>query len=392
MGKGKAPGSNSQKEDPRDHSSAPLSTLKDPASFGPPPKHAHYYGAEAAAATSRLPPTAPTAPHKSGWGAPVPVPSRMSEEAQREEEEAEARRGPPVPYRANTTGINPASLPKPPTRYEQPAEPQSPVQRVGARPTPPPRLPPRQNSNPDVNAPSPPPAYTAVVSPTSQTTQTGQINTGAASRLGRAGVNVPGFNIGSNPGSPPPTRQPASTSQQSELASRFAKLGSSSSSPSASPAPASSTGTTWAQKQTALSTASKFQKDPSSVSLSDARSAASTANNFRERHGEQVAAGWKQANGLNQKYGVVDKARGYGVGGQAAPANEAPQPAFGNGGLDTGVVAQSSPSLGAVAAKKAPPPKPPPKRQGLSTSSAGSGASAGVEEAPPPVPLGTKPR
>ena len=48
-------------------------------------------------------------------------------------------------------------------------------------------------------------------------------------------------------------------------------------------------GTTWAQKQAALSTASQFQRDPSKVNSADAHAAFSTANNFRQRHGEEVA-------------------------------------------------------------------------------------------------------
>ncbi|KAI9726431.1 MAG: hypothetical protein M1828_001253 [Chrysothrix sp. TS-e1954] len=396
MGKKKGPGS--EKEDPRDHSSAPLSTLKDPSSFGPPPKHAHYHGADAAAATSRPPPSAPKAADRSGWGAPVPAPTRMSEEQAEEEEKP---KGPALPYRANTTGINPATLPKPPTRYEQPAEPESPVPARSAqattRPQPPPGLPPRQNSHPDMNAPEPPPAYTAVGSPSSQPAQPGYINQAATSRLGQAGVSVPGFNIGSTrspgPASPPPRQAaaPQSTDQRSELASRFARMGKPSSpSPASSPAPTAGTGTSWAQKQAALTTASNLKKDPSSVSFSDARNAAGTANNFRERHGDQVAAGWKQANGINQKYGVADRARSFGVGAQEPADNAAPATSTApgsTGAQETGVVGQQT--LGAIAAKKAPPPRPPPKRQGLSTSSVSGGTD---DTAPPPIPLGSKPR
>ncbi|OMP82899.1 hypothetical protein BK809_0001090 [Diplodia seriata] len=120
-------------------------------------------------------------------------------------------------------------------------------------------------------------------------------------------------------------------------------------------------GTTFAQKQAAFSTARNFHKDPSSVSVSDMRTAASTANNFRERHGEQVASGWQKANGVNQKYGVLDRVNGVASGsGGTSPANPLPGPVG-----------------------KKPPPPPPPKKKG----SAETGAPS-----PPPVPLASKPR
>jgi len=157
------------------------------------------------------------------------------------------------------------------------------------------------------------------------------LNQGSLSRLGVAGVSVPGLGIGGKQVLSPPPRttqtevettsplpskssMPNSGPNLNVLQSRFSRMSTSSSN---SEAP--SQGTTFAQKQAALRTASAFRNDPSSVSLSDARNAASTANNFRERHGDQVASGWKSANSLNQKYGIADK-----VGKYTSPAGNGP--------------------------------------------------------------------
>ncbi|PMB71984.1 hypothetical protein BM221_002081 [Beauveria bassiana] len=138
-----------------------------------------------------------------------------------------------------------------------------------------------------------------------------------------------------------------------------------------------SQGTTWAQKQAALKTAAQARKDPSQVSLADARAAAGTANNFRQRHGEQIAAGYGKAQGWNQKYGVADKVGGFASkfqGGTATAA--APQ--------QTGTT-----TLAATDGKKKPPPPPPPKKKPGLVSAAEPGAAE--EDAPPPIPMSTRP-
>jgi hypothetical protein len=200
----------------------------------------------------------------------------------------------------------------------------------------------------------------------------GILNQGALGRLGAAGVSVPGFGIESRKAPPtPPSRSPVAANgpQLSELQSRFSKFSTSSSPQTESPP---SQGTTWAQKQAALKTASSFRNDPSSVSLSDAKNAASTANNFRERHGEQVKSGWQSANTLNTKYGISEKVSTYNASPQTPEADSPIQlrdnTSFSPGGLG----------------KKKPPP-PPVKKASLS----GAGISKGA--APPPIPLGTKP-
>lgn len=129
---------------------------------------------------------------------------------------------------------------------------------------------------------------------------------------------------------------------------------------------------------------SDFKKNPSSVSFADAKSAASTANNFRERHGEQVAAGAQKANSLDQKYGVSGKVGGYlsntGGGGTGAEAGRTPSPAQSH-------LSTISSAAGLLGKKKPPPPPPPKKKPALG----GNHVGDGDEEAPPPVPMATRP-
>lgn len=370
--------------------------VKDPASFGPPPKHVN---------RSEVKPHSPvvgksynttglnanpnsvalkTAP-SGGWGAPLPqetieVVKQYGQHAEEEEEEARPK-PPPMPYRANTTGLNTSNLPKPPIRMvdNDPEEYQSPQSASTPstsrpRPQPPPRLPARQNSHPDEFSAQAPPPYTAATQ-----TAPGQLNQGSLNRLGQAGVSVPGLDIGRTT-SPPSTsavsQSPQATGapssgQLSELQARFNRMPGRVSSPPAQSPQQTGGGTTWAQKQAALSTASKFNKDPSSVSLSDAKAAGSTLNNFRERHGEQVASGWQSAQGLDKKYGVSGKVGGW-AQGQGQSQEPSPSP-----------IASPPPSASAAAGKK--PPPPPPKKKNL-TEAFSNGTSA------PPIPHFSKPR
>ncbi|KAL5394511.1 hypothetical protein PMIN02_004907 [Paraphaeosphaeria minitans] len=331
--KNKAMGKSSDPaEDPHAHVSAPLSTLKDPSLFPPPPKHRAYHGDAASPARPRA--------------------TRAEEEARQRQEEVEEEE-------ARQPAFRPGQTPPPAVAH---------ATKPKAKPGLPPRLPPRQNSNPNEYAPAPPPTYNESLQ--DNTAAGGYLNQGAMSRLGQAGVAVPGFEMGRNasptvpprqtwsptPLSPPPP--PArKSSQLSELQSRFASTNTpSSSSPAAPPA----SGTTWAEKQAALTTANKLHKDPSQVSFSDARTAASTANNFHERHGDQVAAARTKASAFNQKYNISGRMSSLASGSKASP----PPP----------------PSTGGPGKKLAPPP-PPPKKKEL----------GGTAE-PPPVPLGSKPK
>ncbi len=238
---------------------------------------------------------------------------------------------------------------------------------VNTRPAPslPPRLPPRQNSNPDAYAPAPPPTYNEATQP--EAAAQGMLNQGALNRLGQAGVSVPGFGIGKAAPPPVPPRQnstssrpisppaPASQNPQlSELQSRFSRM-----STSSSGGTPPTTGTTWAEKQAALRTAEGLRDDPSKVSASDLRGAATTANNFQQRHGDQVASGFRAASGLNQKYGITSRVNNLASSSTDSASQQASVPGTG----------------------KKPPP-PPPKRREL----------GGSSDEPPPIPLSSKPK
>ncbi|KAH6719905.1 putative altered inheritance of mitochondria protein 3 [Leptodontidium sp. MPI-SDFR-AT-0119] len=368
-----------------EHISRPLHTLKDPSAFGPPPKNVNYHGG--AALPNQI------TPDTRGWGAPLSKEEiRAKKEAEEEEarleaEEAAKPKGPPVPYRKDTTGLSTAHLPPPPGRKDGADGRTPPPADKPKPPGLPPRLPPRQNSN---SAPTPPPPYTS--NTPEPDAHRGILNQGALNRLGAAGVSVPGFGISgakskqplpppsrSPTESPAPTASPVASSQLNELQSRFSRM-----STSSVPKPeAPSQGTTFAQKQAALKTASSFRNDPSSVSLSDARTAASTANNFRERHGEQVKTGWQSANKLNTKYGIADK-----VGAYGAPANaQTPEPRSPQ--IDMRDNTSGSPlggPEGGILGKKKPPPPPPAKKKEL------VGNGIGKEPLPPPIPLSSKPK
>lgn len=374
MGKGQDPN-----QEARQHVSRPLETLKDPAAFGPPPKNVNYHGG---AAVPHM-----ITPDTTGLGAPLSAEeiqakqTRDEEEAQAVAEAARRPPPPPVPYRADTTGLSTRDLPRPPVRrIEHVQEPATAVPLISAKPKPslPPRLPPRRNSGRLQPVFSPPPSFdSAAVEPS---TQQSYVNQGAIDRLGAAGVSVPGLGIGEASNSDNPWRDQqglfannaasgptiSAGPKPNELHSRFSKLS------TLSPKPDPPTqGTSFAQKQAALKTVGSFHKDPSSVSFTDARNAASTANNFRERHGDQVASGWKSASGMNQKYGISNRLNSYTSSASTSPVIAA----------TPGLASPSSMNVSPIPAKK-PAPLPPPKRIGASGSSA---------QEPPPVPLSSKP-
>lgn len=377
MGKGKNPHAEDQ-----EHRSRPLASLKNPDAFGPPPKNLNYHG-DAASSNA-------ITPGQSGLGAPVSTEEIRSkdEDEQREidaAEESAARKAaaPPIPYRADTTGLSTRNLPKPPLRrneYEAQQSENLPNLAHKTKPSLPPRLPPRQISNSKQGPFSPPPPYSATVSATPNDARSDVISKGALGRLGSAGISVPGLSIGGGTdasnrhdlakrGDNDSMSSPSAGqgSQLNELQSRFSKMS------TKPPSPGSpSEGTTFAQKQAAFKTASSFRNDPSSISLADARATASTANNFRERHGDQVASGWKSANALNQKYDLSNKVGGYasnsGTSNQIEPV------------LPTTTSDTSYPAVH-MTKKKAPPP--PPKKVFTGGDSASS---------PPPIPLSSKPK
>ncbi|KAL7274022.1 hypothetical protein RUND412_003093 [Rhizina undulata] len=259
----------------------PLSSLEDPAKFGPPPKRVTGISSSA--------------------GLPPPPPPRTTirqqeeeEEQWRRQEEEEARTA-SRPYQMNTNGSNAVPLPLPPRRVTLSGGEDGGVRR--APPPIPPRLPPRNVTESPASSP---------------TTAAGGLNTAALSRLGRAGISVPGFDINppsskgrSLPPPPPVSSRPGPSSLSiGELNVHLGKL-----STSGAPAPVSppKEGTTFAQKKAAIKTANAFYKDPTSISLADAKAAAATGKNIHDRHGDQVAAGYKKANEL----GITDKVGNY---------------------------------------------------------------------------------
>lgn len=207
-------------EEGRNHESAPLTSLKDPDSFGPPPKHSAFYGG--AASPSRT--TAPAG----GLGGPVPAPRPRQQEQQEEEPPK-----PPEPYRTDTSGLRTDHLPKPPVRRAnggaeipaRTASPSLPPRQTPSLPArqavkPPPSLPPRMNEYPDEHTPAPPPTYGEATHPGPES---GMINQGAANRLAQAGVSIPGFGIGAQ-STPPESPTRPSAPQLSELQQRFSRM------------------------------------------------------------------------------------------------------------------------------------------------------------------------
>ncbi|KAL7945763.1 hypothetical protein V8C42DRAFT_321505 [Trichoderma barbatum] len=265
------PGRGHKEDDAPSHVAAPLSSLRDPNSFAPPPRRT---------GTGLAPPPPPSTAKRSVVPAPstyqdphgprVEPPPRFADERQLEmydyEEEPQAPSG---PYRADTTGLSTAHLPPPPIRRDAAGgrSPPSYDSVVGASPSDtkgpslPPRLPPRSGSGtPDRTAS---PLSTLGVSSSS-------LNQGAVNRLGAAGISVPAFGIGSSSPSPanneaPPPKPPRPNatppSQLNELQNRFARLGTSSTGSSAGlPSPPAETAAaapplTWAQKQAAIKAA-----------------------------------------------------------------------------------------------------------------------------------------
>ncbi|CAG8922870.1 unnamed protein product [Penicillium salamii] len=248
MGKGR----DANSEEKSEHVSQPISSLKDPSSFGPPPKHINYHGA--AAVPNQ------TTPDRRGLGAPlsqdqIETQNTHHQQAAAEEEEYQKPAPPPVPYRADTTGLSTSNLPPPPRRVDSASPASTNSFSKPAPPKPPPRLPARNDSP----GSEPPPAYSPA-----PVVSHDYINQDASSRLAKAGVSVPGFGIGEQ------GRQSPANAPVNELQSRFSQMKTGSGS---APPPPVRTSTTDSQ--------------PGS---------GSSIQNFRERHGDKIDAG-------KQKYG-----------------------------------------------------------------------------------------
>ncbi|KAL5342423.1 hypothetical protein BJX70DRAFT_395009 [Aspergillus crustosus] len=371
MGKG-----NDKDEEAENHVSRPLSSLKDPASFGPPPKHIKYHGAAA------LPNE--TTPDRNGWGAPLSqaqinqqqAQRRQEEEAEQEakwaEEEAAAR--PPVPYRADRTGIDTSILPPPPVRRVGSVADSAPTSASPKpRPSVPPRVLPRTNtSTPASHSPSPPPAY-APSPPAAEQPQAanGYLNQAAASRLSHSGVSVPALGIGAQ--SPNLTSPSTGYGQQApvnELQTRFSQLRTNSAS---------------AHSPTSSTPVQQTQSPPTPTS--NAGSARSAYNDFRSKHNGQIESGKQKLSGFNQKYGITEKINNAFERKSSSGERAPPIPPHPNLSRST---TTSSTDTENLARSKAPPPPPPQKKAELRSTPVSTGTTG--SPAPPPLPLGTKPR
>ena len=309
----------------------------------------------------------------------MPSPEPQKEGLEAVDERPVEQQPPPALSRTFTTEpVHEATPRLPPRRFNTDGTGEGPAPPAGnGKPALPPRLPPRSSTTTNVQKVDPPYSSSA---PVRDGADVSRLNRGALDRLGKAGVSVTGFDIGAKSGPPVGASvsrgeqksgvvgRGAEPNQTQQLSSRFATLQSSSSAPAANDGNPS-TGTTFAQKQAAVRTVSNLQRNPASVSLADVKSAASTANNFRQRHGTQVAQGLTAANEINNKYAVTDR-----LGSQMPPPYQ-----------ETSNEAVNSARPVGLSGKKPPPPPPPPKRRELVDA-----VTAGV--IPPPLSLANKPR
>ncbi|KAJ5493700.1 hypothetical protein N7463_009787 [Penicillium fimorum] len=269
MGKGDDSSSNRS-----DHVSQPLSALKDPSSFGPPPKHINYHGA--AAVPNQ------TTPDRRGMGAPVSQDQINAQDAHRreaaeaEEEQPQRPAPPPVPYRVDTSGLSTNHLPPPPVRRVDSASSASTSSISKSNPPkPPPRLPARGPPSSDVpSAYSPAPVLSH-----------DYLNQDATSRLSNAGVSVPGFGIGQE-NSSSPAHTPVN-----ELQSRFSRMNTSGS-PSAPTPPAQASTNIQPQSASSPSSLQNFREQHAG----SIESGKQKYGDFRERHADTIDSG-------KQKYG-----------------------------------------------------------------------------------------
>lgn len=371
MGKGKDSSSEAS-----DHVSQPLSSLKDPSSFGPPPKHIHYHGAAA------LPHE--TTPDRRGPGAPLSQNQIAEQNAHYqqaiEEEAAQKPPTPPVPYRVNTTGLSTNNLPPPPVRRLDspsagPTSTSAPAP-ASAKPKPqlPPRVPPRNVTPTSHSTSSPPPSHTATQPPASQ----GYINQEAISRLANAGVSVPALGIGEADAS-----APASSVGQganiNELQSRFSQMQTNS---------GSSSGTHQPPTRTPIPSANREDALP-------------PPQTFRERHADKIDMGKEKWSGVTSRFNTFVEDRKFSANANKRiprpPGPNSPRPSsttiktHAPAPVDASTQPTTS-SLEAQAQRKKAPPPPPPKRAEMRATPATVSPTSSASHTPPPVPVNTKPR
>lgn len=314
----------------------PVSALRDPASFGPPPK--------------RVPNTGIS---NDGYA------SRDDAGDRGDESQGTKRPVPPKPYTVNTTGLSTETLPLPPKRPNTSTSFKDEASTGGRRPPP---VPPRLPSQGEPAFPTPRDVIDM---------RTGGVNMAAVGRLSKAGISVPGFNM--MPTTPSATKPPLPSGPRSSVS--LSNLGNRPADPRNMP----STGTSFADKKAALVTANSFYKNPSSVSFSDASAALKTGRNFQQRHGDQVASGYKKA----QEMGLDKKIQGY--GDLYASRHEA---------SGTGITALGNPLPSVppvLQTRKSPSPDLPSRPPTISSISAVSGPPEDRRKKPPPPPPKKKP-
>lgn len=413
MGKGKKDSSTEAHE----HRPLPIASLKNPDAFGPPPKRVN---------SAAIPNHATPTPVEGGEGLDIDTVRETYDDSQGFGSAKETRVGrkfpPPIPYRAKSAGNLTTDAPKRSLPGDQVVDDFKPK----PKPLLPPRLPLRQISVSPQTPSSPPQAYSATVPPKAAESKS-YLDQGALRRLGSAGITVPelGIEAGSRASNlrqvddgnlktrPSPGAAKGSDKSNSQLPkySDFSPI-------QKAPGPGSpSQGTTLAQKKAALKTVAAFRKDPLSVSLADAKATASTMNNFRERHDEQIVSGMKSANAVNQKYDISSKLAGQdpslhnsggttsitGAGSVAATSSfmrsgwrsgnmldqkYVPSYKF-DGGASSATPTKDNVQLASAASQtasdleirvKRPPPPPPKKKFSSATST------------PPPIPVKSKPK
>ncbi|KGO74864.1 hypothetical protein PITC_043650 [Penicillium italicum] len=423
MGKGNESNSNRS-----EHASRPLSSLKDPSSFGPPPKHINYHGA--AAVPNQ------TTPDRRGIGAPLSKDQINSQKAHRqqaaeiEEEQFQKPAPPPVPYRVDTSGLSTKNLPPPVRRLDSSSPTSTSSISKPKPPKPPPRLPAR-NGSPSSDSP---PAYTSA-----PVLSHDYINQDATSRLANAGISVPGFGIGQEK-SLSPARTPVN-----ELQSRFSQM-STSGSPSAPtpPAPTSTNvdsqlvdsnsslhnfrerhadsinsgkqkygdfrerhadsidsgkqklsgyATRVTGSPTAPSPPARPASNTSSVNLEPAEPARGTSSvqDFRERHADKIDMGKEKWGGVTSRFNTFMEDRKFSAeANKRIPRPPPPPRPISIARSNSPAVSPAEPDMQTQAQRKKAPPAPPPKRAEFRASPVD--ASSPSLPGPPPIPHNTKPR
>lgn len=367
----------SKSPSPRE-ASRPLSSLRDPSTFAPPPKRIGS-GSTGSALSSAL--SAPAAVKVAAEAEAVAPPYRYqaspaSLPAQKEGV-ADATHH-QLLNQVDTTGLSASNLP-PPIRRDGTG-----IQTIGPTPRPavpgnkpqppalPPRLPPRSlTSRPTYSSPAAAAAPPPVLSPADMTGRLTGSAVGIAQLQPRLSRLPPGLPLGRG----------ASASSSNATNSRAS--------------PSSPEVTTCAQTHASLCTAAQLQKDLSSVAMSDARSTVSPASYLCERHGGHLATELHGAGRANERYGVgsrLDELAGSGVTSMTSAQESAGQ----SQASESDSLSRLVTPLGSLAvatgasSKKKPPPPTPPKRRGV-TSGSSAVADAGRVDAPPPVPISTKP-